>query len=165
MASTKKGSKLTKLVKAPIRVLIKLRDLYVNSLIECSDRISHDTIMGCPTAQAMNTLPRSFSVSSTKSSSSRKDDDFKELIRAASTRSLGDKVELDLLRRQQTSTIIRKQPNMINNNMPRSRSVFVARIDEDKSMDFGDDEHVKVNTGVFQRSRSSAVSRKIGVLP
>lgn len=42
--------------------------------------------------------------------------------------------------------------------MPRSRSVAIEKIDEDKPCDFGED--VTVKTDVFPRSRSYAISTR-----
>ncbi|XWS33471.1 hypothetical protein CRYUN_Cryun22dG0086200 [Craigia yunnanensis] len=149
-----KESKLSKYLQATIRILIKARDFYIKSMTEYSDRIRYGTVMGCPTGQ-VNTLPRSYSVSSTKSGNS--EDDLRELIRAASTRSSGNKVQLELLQRQQA----KQSPNSTGaNNMPRSHSVGIERIDEDKPCDFEED--IKVKTDVFPRSRSYAVSKRKG---
>lgn len=152
----RKESKVSRYLKAPIRILIKARDFYIKSMTEYSDRIGYGTVMGCPTGQVINTLPRSFSVSSTKSSSSNRDDDLRELVRAASARSsLGNNMvqSSELLQRRQ-------QANNNNNNVPRSRSVGIGRIDEDKPCDFEDDTNVKAN--VFPRSRSYAVTKRKG---
>ncbi|XP_055805428.1 uncharacterized protein LOC129874202 [Solanum dulcamara] len=149
--STKKGSKesrIKKCIKAPIRVLIKARDCYVHSLMDCSGKIGYGSVMGVPQISA---LPRSFSVNSSISS---RDEDFRELVRIASRKSLVNKMETELLRQKS----IAKNVDLV----PRSRSVGIGRIDEDKPCDFG--EEVKVNTDVFTRSRSCAVSsRKTGV--
>ncbi|XP_022773926.1 uncharacterized protein LOC111316178 [Durio zibethinus] len=150
-----KESKLSRYLKAPIRVLVKARDFYMKSMTEYSDRLGYGTVMGCPTGQ-VNTLPRSYSVGSTKSGDG--DDDLKELMRVASTRSLGNKVKLDLLKRQQA----RQSPNTtVTNNLPRSRSVGIGRIDEEKPCDFEED-HMKVKTDGFQRGRSHAVTKTKG---
>ena len=150
-----KESKLSKYLKAPIRILIKARDFYIKSMTEYSDRIGYGTVMGCPTGQ-VNTLPRSCSVSSTKSGNG--DDDLRELIRAASTRSLGNKVQLELLKKQQA----RQSPNSTGaKNMPRSHSVGIGRIDEEKHCDFEEDQ-IKVETDVFPRKRSYAVTKRKG---
>ncbi|KAK6237800.1 hypothetical protein QUC31_003269 [Theobroma cacao] len=148
-----KESKLSRYLKAPLKILIKARDFYIKSMTEYSDRINYGTVMGCPTGQ-VNTLPRSYSVSSAKSSNG--DDDLRELIRAASTRSLGNKVQLDLLRRQQA----RQSPVTGANNVPRSHSVGIGRIDEDKPCDFEED--IKVKTDALPRSRSYAVAKRNG---
>ncbi|OMO56437.1 hypothetical protein CCACVL1_26550 [Corchorus capsularis] len=153
----RKESKISRILKAPIRILIKARDFYIKSMTEYSDMLGHGTVLGCPTGQ-VSTLPRSYSTSSVKSSHG--DDDLRELIRAASTRSLGNKIQLDL-QRQQAAAAARQSPNKTTggpDNMPRSRSVGIGRIDEDKPCDFEED--VKVKTNVFPRSRSYAVSKR-----
>nr|XP_009763021.1 PREDICTED: uncharacterized protein LOC104214978 [Nicotiana sylvestris]XP_016470354.1 PREDICTED: uncharacterized protein LOC107792630 [Nicotiana tabacum] len=148
-AKASKESKIKKCIKAPIRVLIKARDFYVHSLMDCSGTIGYGTVMGCPAVAQISSLPRSFSANSSMSS---KDEDFRELIRIASKRSLVNKVETEILRQKSLAK------NGVNINVvPRSRSVAIGRIDEDKPCDFGED--VKV-TDVFQRSRSYAISSR-----
>ncbi|KAK9284177.1 hypothetical protein L1049_025181 [Liquidambar formosana] len=143
-----KESKLSRCLKAPIRILTKARDFYIRSMLVCDG-----SVMGLPTGQ-VTTLPKSFSVNSSKSNN---DEDLRELVRAASTRSLGKKVELDLLRRQQPVTG-KSSPASGPNNVPRSASVGIGRIDEDAPCEFGED--VKVKTDVYPRSRSYAVSSR-----
>lgn len=151
-----KGSRFSRLMKAPIRVLIKARDFYLKSMTGCSTRFDFGGLaMGCPTPQVPIALPRSFSTSSVKSSGSSNNDDYRELIRAASARTTfayNKNMELDLGRKQQINST---GANMMMN---RSRSVGIGRIDEDKACEFGEDD-VKVNTTMYPRSRSSAVSR------
>ncbi|KAA8531550.1 hypothetical protein F0562_006259 [Nyssa sinensis] len=149
-----KETRLSRCLKAPIRLLIKARDFYVQSTSECAGRVGYGTVMGCPTAQ-ISTLPNSFSVNSSKSSNS--DEDYRELVRIASTRSLGNKIELDLLRRQQS----RQSPTSGMNVVPRSQSVGIGRIDEDKPCEIEED--IKVKTDIYPRSRSYAVSKQNGV--
>ncbi|KAL4379258.1 hypothetical protein GQ457_02G015380 [Hibiscus cannabinus] len=126
-----KESKLGRYLKATIRVLIKARDLYIESMAEYSERVSFGTLMGCPTGQ-VNGLSRSYSVGSGSGStkSINRDDDLRELIRAASTRSSRNKVQLEHQGR---------------------RSVGIGRIDEDKPCEFEDE----VITGVFPRSTTT----------
>lgn len=130
---SKKGSKESKLLsrylKAPMRLLIKAGKFYVTSLTQYSESVGYGIVMGCPTGQ-LNTLPRSYSVSSTRSGNG--DDDLRELVRAASTRSLdsNNRAQSDLVRRQQA----RQSPKM-----PRSHSVGIGRIDEDRPCDFDED--------------------------
>ncbi|XP_012488252.1 uncharacterized protein LOC105801544 isoform X1 [Gossypium raimondii] len=145
---SKKGSKESKLsryLKAPIRFLIKAGEFYVKSLTQYSERVGYGTVMGCSTGQ-LNTFPRSYSVSTTRSGNG--DDDLRELIRAASTRSLdnNNRVQLDLVRRQQARQSLK---------MPRSHSVGIGRIDEDRPCDF--DEDIKVNIDYVPRRKSHAV--------
>lgn len=161
MAKIKGGkeSRFTKIMKTPLRALIKARDFYIQSMTQCSGHFDYGTVMGCPTAQ-VNTLPRSFSASSTKSSNGT--DDFRELVKAASTRSLGNKIELDFMKQQQQlhQGGLRKSPVALigSNNLPRSQSVGFGRIDEDKPCEF--EENVKVRTDVMPRSRSYAVHKR-----
>ncbi|MCE3215739.1 hypothetical protein HAX54_003313 [Datura stramonium] len=142
----KKESRIKKCIKAPIKILSKVRDCYVRCLTNCSARIGYGSALGsCPAFTQISSLPRSFSVNSSASSG---DEDLRELMRIASTRNHVNKVELE----------IRNAKNGMKNVVPRTRSVAIGRIDEDEPCDFGED--VKVNTDVYPRSRSDAVSSK-----
>lgn len=154
--ANKKENKFSRFMKIPIRVLIKLKNSYIQSMNECSGRFDYgtSTAMGGLTAQ-VSTLPRSFSTSS--AISTKKDEDLQELIRVASTKSLNHKIELDFLRKQQgkNSPLGLSGPN----DMPRSQSVGIGKIDEDKSVEFQDHD-IEIKTDVYPRSRSYAVSRR-----
>ncbi|OIT06503.1 hypothetical protein A4A49_54637 [Nicotiana attenuata] len=102
--------------------------------------VGYGSVMACPAPLQILTLHKSFSVNSSLSNEVK---DFKELMRIASTR--------EVLRRQSSS---KYGANVI----PRSRSVAIERIDEDKPFDF--DEDVVVKTVVFPRSRSYDVSTR-----
>ncbi|KAE8709580.1 ARM repeat superfamily protein isoform 1 [Hibiscus syriacus] len=147
-------SKLSRYLKAPIRILMKAGDLYITSMTEYSERIGFGTVMGCPTDQ-VNGLSRTYSIASTKSRNG--DDDLRELIRAASSRSLRDKAPMDLLGKQPG----RRSPTTGANRMARNHGVGFGRIDEDKPCDFDDiEDRINVKTDVFPRSRSYAVTKK-----
>ncbi|KAG6724835.1 hypothetical protein I3842_02G001800 [Carya illinoinensis] len=148
-----KHTRLSRYVKAPIRILIKIREFYVQGMTELSGRFEYGTAMGCPTPQ-ISTLPKSFSTNSARSSNNN--EDFRELMRAASTRGLGNKVQADLLRRQQA--VGNSPATAAPGNVSRSHSVAFGRIDEDKPCDFEED--IKVNADVYPRSRSYAVARR-----
>jgi len=124
-------------------------------MAEYSDQVC---VMSCPTGN-FNTMPRSYSVSSTKPN--HLDDDRREPLRAASTRSnLGSrnsKINVDVPARQQYSH--KKSATRLGVSMPRSHTVAIGRIDEEKPCDF-DEEDVKVKTNVYPRSRSYAVSKR-----
>ncbi|XP_057501670.1 uncharacterized protein LOC130785505 [Actinidia eriantha] len=145
----RKESKISRYFKAPFRVLAKAHDFYINSLIQCAGRAEFGGAMTGPTAQVSSSLPKSFSVNSSKASD---DEDLRDLIRAASTRSLSNKVQLELLRRQQF-------PVAAVEVVPRSQSAGIGRIDEDKPCEFEEGD-VKVNTDVYPRSKSYAVSKR-----
>ncbi|CAJ1943031.1 unnamed protein product [Sphenostylis stenocarpa] len=140
----RKESKLSSYMKAPFRFLKKARDMYVRGMIRCSAQLSNvDAAMGCPTGQ-LCTLPRSFSVgSATRATAS--DDDLKELIRAASIRSYGTRFDFG-------------EAAAMKMKMPRSRSVGIGRIDEDKPCEFVDDV-IKVRPNVYPRSKSYVTRR------
>ncbi|XP_047312749.1 uncharacterized protein LOC124916058 [Impatiens glandulifera] len=135
--SNTKNTKLiiiTRYIKAPFRVLAKARDFYIQSMTQCAGQMAYGT----------SSMAKSFSVNSNRSIN----DDYSDLIRVASTRTLGEKIESELLRRQQESTAVAAAITMT-----RSQSVAIGRIDEDKPCDFGDDL-------LFLRSRSYAVSKR-----
>ncbi|KAI3777170.1 hypothetical protein L1987_46966 [Smallanthus sonchifolius] len=131
---TQKPSIAIRVLKAPVTVVSKIRDLYISSMYSCAAG------MGGPTGPYTSGVPRSYSTAS-----SRTDEDFVELMRIASTRSLGSRLDPEVHGRQQTAVV------------PRSQSVAIGRIDEEKASDFGDD--FRLNSEMFPRSRSHAVSR------
>ncbi|GMI76870.1 hypothetical protein like AT4G37700 [Hibiscus trionum] len=144
-----KESKLIRYLKAPIRFLMKAGDFYVKSMTQYSEQVGYGTLLGCPTGY-VNTLPRSYSLGSTKSVSG--DDDFRELLRAASTRNLDDKkAQLDRVRQQASRS----------RKMPTSRSVGIRRIDEDKPCYFEED-IIKVKPAYFPRSKSCSIKNISG---
>lgn len=146
-----KEGKFSRCIKAPIRILTRARDFYIKSMSNCASNVSNYGslgAMGCPAPHVGTSLPKSFSV---RSSASSNDDDLAELMKAASTRSLGKKIDLELLRQQQS-------PMGGVNFVPRSHTVAIGRIDEEKPCDFGED--FKLKTDAFPRSKSHAVTNK-----
>ncbi|XP_054790205.1 uncharacterized protein LOC129295683 [Prosopis cineraria] len=141
----------TKCMKAPIRLLTKAKHFYIHSITECSGRFPYlDAAMGCPTGQ-LSALPRSFSVSSTRSSSVQ---DYKDLVKAAAAARTSpvSRVEFGVPAKQPAPPA----------RVPRSRSVVIGRIDEDKPCDFGDDLPIRPN--IYPRSKSYAARRRSGTL-
>ncbi|XP_061359050.1 uncharacterized protein LOC133303189 [Gastrolobium bilobum] len=140
MTKQRKESKFIRYMKTPFRFLIKVRDMYVQGMIKCSNHLSYvDATMVCPTAQ-FYAIPRSFSVNSARSSAS--DVDFKELMRVSSLRSHGHRAELG-------EAAVK---------VSRCRSVGIGTIDEEEPCDhFGDD--IKVKPHVYPRSKSYAIGR------
>jgi hypothetical protein len=129
--------------RAPRRALGRARDLYVRSLTSCAGQFPGDAAYGYPsfpgTPMSCSRSDDNFrSYSASPSSSARSsfagDSDLRELMRAASER------------RAAPAT-----PPVV----PRSQSVAMGKIDEDRPCDFGD----LAGAGVaFGRSRSCAVS-------
>jgi len=141
-----KGSKFTKYMKAPLRFLVKVKDMYVNGMIQCSRDfayVDHAT-MGCPTQ--LYSFPRSFSVSSTTSTTS--DDDFKELVRVASLR-IRDENRVEL--------------GKDSLKVLRSHSVGIGRIEEDEVCEFEDDDNIKVKPLLYSRSRSCVIRNRVSM--
>ncbi|KAG9135611.1 hypothetical protein Leryth_002352 [Lithospermum erythrorhizon] len=124
VTKTLKVSRFLKMIKAPMKALSKVRDFYVRSMIKCGGNT------GEVMPQMAHYFPRSFN----------KDEDLRELMRAASIRSTSN--------------------NMIGESEMRAicTTVIIRRIDEDKPSEFGDNE---VNMDMIMlRSRSSAVSTR-----
>ncbi|XP_073064146.1 uncharacterized protein [Primulina eburnea] len=130
--TVRKGSKIIRYMKAPARILARARDFYVNRMMRCAGHVGQSSAIGCSAPQ-FSTLPRSFSVNSSYSTTS--EEDFRELIRAASTRSLSGKIDSELLRVKRTSPlrVVRGGVAVV----PRSHTVTIGRIDEDKPCEFG----------------------------
>ncbi|PSS31499.1 Arrestin domain-containing protein [Actinidia chinensis var. chinensis] len=152
---TNNQNRFMRIITLPIRVLSRAKDLYVKSMVDCADRVSYGAVMGVGSGQ-VSSLPKSFSVGSGRSSDN---EDLRELIRAASTRSFGSRVETDLYLQSQM-----RRPTTAAAVVPRSCSVGMGRIDEDGPCDFGE-----VGMGVrpelvYPRSRSYAVPKRSVVL-
>ncbi|XP_028764264.1 uncharacterized protein LOC114722398 [Neltuma alba] len=147
-SDTKQGW-FARCMKAPIRLLNKAKHFYIHGITECSGRFPYlDAAMGCPTGQ-LSTLPRSFSVSSARSSSV---EDYKDLIKAAAARSSVSRVDFDVPAKQPAPQV----------RVPRSRSVVIGRIDEDKPCEYGDD--LPIRPIVYPRSKSYAARRRSAVV-
>ncbi|KAK6116039.1 hypothetical protein DH2020_008308 [Rehmannia glutinosa] len=109
----------------PFRALGKARDYYVRSIMDCAN----SNIVGLQGTSQTPGLPRSFSVNSARSND---DEDYRELVRAASARSIGSRMELDSYIRQEEMKMragSRAGPQAMP---PRSISVAMGKIDEDR---------------------------------
>lgn len=163
-----KQNKLVHFIKAPIRIMCKARDFYVKSMDDFAGRVGNGGGVGGPAAH-VTTLPKSFSVNSSRTIQG--DDDFRELVRAASTRE-GGRQELHNLYQQQSErhrTMNNQQNNGVfgPNGVGRSYSVGIGkigRIDEDRTCEFEEDDQFNVNkNNLYPRSRSHAVNgRSVG---
>ncbi|KAM7520921.1 hypothetical protein LguiB_019883 [Lonicera macranthoides] len=180
---SKGSSRLMRIITIPIRVLGKAKDFYVNSMIKCSDSASYGNLTGLSA-----TVPRSFSVSSSRSSS-YDNEDLRELIRSASASartSMGrhnnnsnndnniilSSMNVDLyMMKQQQMRPSSGAMMMGSRRVPRSCSVGMGKIDEDMPYDFGEDQLGSISSTVnvkssssnelmYPRSRSYAVARR-----
>lgn len=147
-----------RIISAPIRVLCRARDLYVRTMSDYADRLGSGS-MGCSIGQ-YPPLPRSFSAASSRSSDY--DDDLRELIRAASSRSYGGRIDIEAILGRRDSGAVSKL-NLGSRVLPKSASVGMGRIDEDEPCEFGRDVAGAARLErLFPRSRSCAVARMSG---
>ncbi|KAK4793819.1 hypothetical protein SAY86_011813 [Trapa natans] len=112
----KKQSRLMRIIKAPIRGLCKARDLYVRSLSDCANMNDFSTV-GYH-VDHYPPLRRSYSDG----------DDLRELIKAASEKTYGDRVDVEAII-EETSRAVRR-PSLGSRVLPKSSSVQMERIDE-----------------------------------
>ncbi|KAH6796799.1 hypothetical protein C2S52_021353 [Perilla frutescens var. hirtella] len=153
--STQRDRKFTRYMKGPAKFLARARDFYVRSLTSCASNAAYGSAATAGPNLQFTSLPRSFSANSAYSDYSSRDEDLRELVRIASTRRLTGKVEAELLRSRSASPTTAGGEAVV----PRSRTVAIGRIDEDKPYEFGGDDG-GVRPEVYPRSRSYAVSRR-----
>lgn len=144
-----RGTKAMRYMKAPFKMLIKVKDMYVCGMIRCSTGMaSMDTTMGYPTQLSFAT-PESFNVNSRTSTTG--DDDFKELVKSAS------------LKIRPGGNVVDVGVKAVNVPPRRSRSVGMPTIKEedeyDEEFESGDDDAdiiMKVNP-ILSQSRTCVV--------
>ncbi|WMV27291.1 hypothetical protein MTR67_020676 [Solanum verrucosum] len=145
-------NRFIRILALPWKALIKARDCYVGTMTNYA-------------VVNPRSLPKSYSVKS--STSADNSEDFRELVRAASARSMGENFELNLLIQQQIRQQLQQQMPS-RRSVPRSASVGMGRIDEDKPFVLGgQEEDVSImlmkNDLKYPRSRSHAVSKTSNV--
>lgn len=162
-SKARQQNRFLRIITYPARALGKARDFYVRSITSCSDNFGHGTlVMGMPSSNYSASLPRSYSANS--SASTDVNDDLRELIRAASTRTSSDNIDINCLYLQQ---LIMKQ-QMSNSvagpkSMPlRSCSVGMGKIDEENPSVFASEDNANnmKPKDAYPRSRSHAVNRR-----
>ncbi|KAK2660109.1 hypothetical protein Ddye_006642 [Dipteronia dyeriana] len=154
-------NKFVRFITIPIRVLSKARDMYVKSLTDYAKGARYRNT----TPGQFAALPKSFSVGPVRSNTDN--EDYKELVRAASVRSMGHTNEAEMLLQQHMG---RPPPQATatatavvgSKGFPKSCSVgmgFMGRIDEEKPGDVGEDSVGSVNSNKAESySRSRTVS-------
>ncbi|GLU09028.1 hypothetical protein SLE2022_259080 [Rubroshorea leprosula] len=80
-----KQREVMKIIVAPIKILSKARDFHMKGMEDCAGRLGNSGVMG-GAAVHVSQSPQSFSVKSLKSSDG--DEEFRELLRAASKRAM-----------------------------------------------------------------------------
>ena len=141
-------NKFIRIISTPIRVLGKARDMYVRSITKCGHNMNYSNPVDA--AGRFTALPRSYSAATSMSGGDS--EDFAELMRAASARTLVNRIDVDLVLKQQ------QQP-VGSNGLPKSVSVGMGRIDEDKPYDLGEGD-VPVVPDPYPRSKSYAVGKR-----
>ncbi|XP_022131465.1 uncharacterized protein LOC111004665 [Momordica charantia] len=144
-------SKFLRFVTLPFRALGKAKDFYVRSVMDCAPKVSY----GYPSGQ-LPVLPKSYSARSCRSNET---EDFRELVKAASVRSLDIKeidADIVLQQRLRQSTAVHASSR---GPLPKSCSVGMGRIDEDSACEFEDGAEEKTDLA-YSRSRSYAVTKK-----
>ena len=162
---TQSQNRFMRIVTIPFKALAKARDLYVRSM-NSAEKLSYANTMGGPAGQ-FSALPKSFSVRTSRSNDSN-DDDYAELVRAASARSFGGRIDMDAILRQQlreaaakTTPSTATTTTMIGaRGLPKCSSVGMGKIDEDKACEFGEDEADVKPDLLYPRSRSYAVGKR-----
>ncbi|KAM6542949.1 hypothetical protein CsatB_007396 [Cannabis sativa] len=160
---THNKSKFMKIITTPFRALGKARDLYVRSM-NSAEKLSYASTMGGPAGQ-FDGLPKSFSVRSSRSTDT-KDDDYAELVRAASARSYGGRIDVDTILRQQlreeaAKTTLSSSTTGGARGLPKCSSVGMGKIDEEKAVDqFGEEGDGAKPKLMYPRSRSYAVAKR-----
>ncbi|KDP44540.1 hypothetical protein JCGZ_16373 [Jatropha curcas] len=130
-----KISKLMQITRAPIRILCKARDFYVNGMLDLSNsgKVGYGSAgsgAGAPH------LPRSFSVNSSKAMN---DEEFKQLLQLFSC----EKDDFCGMKRSYTVRVGK-----------------IGRIDEDKPCSFREDDNEGA-ASLYPKSRSHVVRRKL----
>ncbi|XP_074378244.1 uncharacterized protein LOC141719772 [Apium graveolens] len=157
----------------PIRFLKKSKDMYVKSMMDVAQKPQYGSsnMMGSvKTAQTVSSgLPKSLSTSiiSTRSSTLETDQDLRDLIRANSASSKMGSLDVDLYLKQlvKEEQMKKLKELMERNNLskakslkggvPRSCSVAMGRIDEDKAYKFDEDVVEELSTSTLSGTRKS----------
>ncbi|MED6133285.1 hypothetical protein PIB30_027046 [Stylosanthes scabra] len=154
-----------RIMASPFRALGKARDIYVRSITKCGDSMNYSNPMDA--ANRFSALSRSHSAATSRRSEVSNDDDFAELIRAASARTLGNRIDMDFVLKQQHH---QQNHHHVHNSkgLPKSSSVGMARIDEENPNDYSEGS-VGVHGGfgvpeMYPRSKSYAVSKSHNVV-
>ncbi|XP_058786128.1 uncharacterized protein LOC131660811 [Vicia villosa] len=136
--------------------------MYVRSITKCGNNLNYTNPID--STGRFENLPRSYSAVTTRSGGAGDSEDFVELMRAASARTLVNRIDMDLVLKQEAATSVSRPVS--TNGLPKSVSVGMGRIDEEKASDLGEsfgDVPVVVGNS-YPRSRSYAVGKRSGVL-
>ncbi|GAB2222426.1 hypothetical protein Droror1_Dr00013644 [Drosera rotundifolia] len=168
MGNGAQKSKIMRIVAMPMKLLSKARDSYVKGMNSYADFNYYGGGAAFGPSMTGNPLPRSFSTSSMRA---KETEDLRDLVRAASSKTFGEKIDMNacLKEEQRKAATAAAMPATV----PRSGSVAMGRIDEDKACEFEEEEdkgydcnlerlkeEKKGLGGLIPRSRSHAAARK-----
>lgn len=157
MRNTKAGSKQSKIkyvMSAPLRIMSKARNFYMRSMEDLAGRVGQGGGVGGPAAAQITTLPKSFSVNSSKVSND--DEDFRELVRAVSRRR-----GLDMTGFESQNGYGSSSGSNNVYGVERSQSVGLGKIGRiDENMAANEFEEDRLADLAYPRSRSHAVGRR-----
>ncbi|KAK9681986.1 hypothetical protein RND81_10G041700 [Saponaria officinalis] len=179
MKSKSKPNKIIKLIKMPIKALAKARDYYVRTMNKYADMGTYDGL-GWGGPVYVEPMPRSQSTSTMRTTGDI-DRDLKELVRAASTGTLGNRILVTNLisgsastNKSGTSTLkSNKVESGYFKDVTRSGSVVMDKIEEDEPSNYAVDDDVgnsvmksKSKNEHFPKSRikGGGETRKINVV-
>ncbi|XP_030523024.1 uncharacterized protein LOC115735770 [Rhodamnia argentea] len=152
-----KQSKIKHLMSAPLRIMSKAKNFYMRNMEDFAGRVGQNGGVGGPAAAQVTTLPKSFSVNSSKERD--EDEDFRELVRAVSKRRGLDMTGFESRNGYGSSS-------GTNNvyGVGRSQSVGlgkIGRIDENIPADEFEEDRLNLKAdSAYPRSRSHAVGRR-----
>ncbi|KAK7410095.1 hypothetical protein VNO78_00616 [Psophocarpus tetragonolobus] len=153
----KKQNKLVWIITTPFRVLGKAKDMYVRGITKCGNNMNYSSPVDA--AGRFEALPRSYSTATSRSDN----EDFAELLRAASARTLGNRIDVDSVLKQHAQAQAQAQAQarpLSSNGLPKSTSVGMGRIDEDTPLGEG---QIPALPKAYPRSRSYAVGKTSAV--
>ncbi|KAL0697545.1 hypothetical protein Bca4012_053667 [Brassica carinata] len=146
-------NKFLRIISTPFRALNKF---YVRSITGCVPRTHYSSsAFSDPFSRSRS----SSSASSRRTSDLGIDNDYSELVRAASVRSLGHKNEIDMFIQEKLQQ--KKQKKLKQEGLPKSSSVGMSRIDEEEEVEEGSvnpKKTKKVSDLRYPRSKSYAVT-------
>ncbi|AES59298.1 hypothetical protein MtrunA17_Chr1g0152341 [Medicago truncatula] len=144
---------------SPIRALGKARDAYVRSITNCGQNMSYGSYPMDGASKFSLSRSQSAATSRRSSASLEGNEDFAELVRAASARTLGNRIDVDLVLKQQHQ----QQQQKLHKGLPKSSSVGMAKIDEDMPFDSFVEGKVGFVADSYPRSKSYAVGHRRNV--
>lgn len=143
MEKPPKEKLIVRCMKAPLRALCKARDLYVKSMTNCANNINYNVYP--------STLPRSFSVASSRPS---EEEDLREVMQMVMAQR-----SLRVRAADMATTAAMPRPPVGPKGLPKSHSVAIGRIDEEKPCYFEEDNEKGKGRLFYPRSRSYATTK------